>query len=64
MSPRKTNDDFGNNELSELKKAIKNKLIKNYEYIADKRQYDGRIIQIGIGLLLVSVVIFIGIATL
>lgn len=63
MLPRQTNDDFGNKDLPELKKAIKDRLIENYEYIAKERKYDGNIIRIGFILLMASVVIFIAFVT-
>lgn len=63
MLPRETNDDFGNNELPELKKAIKNKLIENFEFIAKERKYDGNVIRIGFILLMTSIVIFIAFVT-
>ncbi len=63
MKPRETNDEFGNKELSKLKKAIKDTLIKNYEYIAKERKYDGRIIRIGFILLMTSIVTFIELTT-
>lgn len=59
MIPRILNDDYGNKELSELKKEIKNSLIKNFEYIANSRRYDGNVIRLGFGLLFASIVIFI-----
>ena len=63
VKPRETNDEFGNKELPELKKAIKDTLIENYEYIAKERKYDGHIIRIGFVALMASIVSFIALAT-